>query len=98
MKRHRRQSKAFLKHRRQHMLPGVLLHVIETPRPVDATFHARIACPAVHDMNEFIASVAHGHDMRLFDLDYILQLTDRHRIQRRSTESQATDIYAHSYA
>src|SRR5208337_2478038 len=43
MKRNRWPAKTFLKHRREQMLPGVLLHVIEAARPVDTAQNVRIA-------------------------------------------------------
>src|SRR5260370_19978132 len=42
MEGNRGQAEAFLKHGRQKMLAGVLLHVVEAPRPVDAAVHFRI--------------------------------------------------------
>ncbi len=58
MEGNRGQAEAFLKHGRQKMLAGMLLHVVEAPRPVDAAVHFRICWTAVDDVNDFVARIA----------------------------------------
>ena len=68
------------------MLPGVLLHVIETPRPVDAAEHVRAAGAAVDDMNDFVAFVAHIQHIRVADFAQVVRLASRRRIESRAIQ------------
>ena len=60
------QPEALLEHRREHVLPGVLLHVIEAAEPVDgalALHRPGIERPGevVRDAVLFIGDIQHGH-------------------------------------
>ena len=57
MKRDRRPSEALLKHGRKQMLAGMLLHVIEAARPIDAAKDVRAAGAPVNYVNYFVAVV-----------------------------------------
>jgi hypothetical protein len=63
MKGHRWPAKALLKHRRQQMLSRMLLHVIESPFPVEAARDIRASGAAVNYVHDFVAIIA--------DIEYI---------------------------
>jgi len=65
MKRNRRPSVALLKHGREQVLPGVLLHVIEAPRPVDAAIYLGSRGASVNDVKDILAFVAHVENVRI---------------------------------
>jgi hypothetical protein len=67
MERDRRSPIALLKHRREQVLPSVLLHVIEASRPVDATENVRTVGAAIDDMNNFVAIVAYVEHIGVSD-------------------------------
>jgi hypothetical protein len=67
MERDRRSPIALLKHRREQVLPSVLLHVIEASRPVDATENVRTVGAAIDDMNNFVSIVAYVEHIGVSD-------------------------------
>ncbi len=73
----------FLKHRRQQVLAGVLLHVVEAARPVDRTFYFNAFEPAVNKVNDFVLAVAYLQNSRIADLPEVMRLTARSRIKSR---------------
>ncbi len=91
MKRNRGQAEAFLKHGRQKMLAGMLLHVVEAPRPVDAAVHFRICWTAVDDVNDFVAFISDIEDIGVADLPQIVWLAPRSGVERRAIKNQFPD-------
>ena len=89
MKRNRRPSIALLKHGREQVLPGVLLHVIEASRPVDAAIHVRIRRAAVNDVKNFFSLISHVEHVRIADLPQIMRLPAGSRVKSRAVEKQA---------
>src|SRR5713226_6344683 len=86
-----RQAEAFLKHGRQKMLAGVLLHVVKPARPVDATVHFRIRWAAVDEVKNFVAFVADVEDIGVPDFAQIVGLATGRGVERRSVKNQAPD-------
>jgi hypothetical protein len=69
------------------MLPGVLLHVLESARPIDDTVHIAGFDPALHDMQDgTIVSVDDIHDRRGSEPSCVERLSARCRVERRSIE------------
>src|SRR4029077_425903 len=62
MKRDGGQSEALLKNRREEMLSGVLLHVVEAAIPVDATLYVSEFERAVDDMDDLIIFIPDVED------------------------------------
>ena len=56
------------------MLARVLLHVIETARPVDAAENVGAAGTAVDDVNDFLAVVAHVKNVGVADFAEVMRL------------------------
>ena len=83
---------ALLKHGREQVLSGVLLHVIEAARPVDAAEHIRTAGLAVDDMNDFVAFIAHVEHVGVADFAQIVWLASRGRVERGAIQNQAPDL------
>src|SRR5215469_10512870 len=73
----------FLKHRRQQVLAGVLLHVVEAARPIDKTFYFNAFEPAVNNVNDFLLAVAYLQNLRITNLSEVVRLTARSRIKGR---------------
>src|SRR5215472_4925083 len=73
----------FLKHRRQQVLAGVLLHVVEAARPIDKTFYCNALEPAVNNVNDFLLAVAYLQNLRIAKLPEVVRLTARSRIKGR---------------
>jgi len=65
MKRHRGPPVALLKHRRQQMLAGMLLHVIEAPPPVDAAIHRAGSHRPIDHVHDLLSLIAHVQHVRL---------------------------------
>src|SRR5260370_17674286 len=91
MERNRGQAEAFLEHGRQQMLAGMLLHVVEAPRPVDATVHFRICWTVIDDMNDFVAFIANVEDVGVADLSQIVWLASGRGVERRAVKNQFPD-------
>ena len=68
------------------MLAGVLLHVIEAARPIDAAVNRPGLQFAIDDMDDFVAVVAHFEHVGVAKLAVIARLSARGRIQRRLIE------------
>jgi hypothetical protein len=73
----------FLKHRRQHVLARVLLHVVEAARPIDETLYFDAFEPAVNNVNDFLLAVAYLQNFRIVNLPEVMRLTARSRIKGR---------------
>jgi hypothetical protein len=56
------------------MLAGVLLHVIEAARPVDATKDVRTAGAPVNYVNNFLTIVADIENIRIPDFPQVVRL------------------------
>lgn len=69
------------------MLSRVLLHVIESARPVDATENVRAARVPVYDMNNLIAIVAYVEHIRVANFSQVIWLATRSRIERRAIQN-----------
>src|SRR5277367_2753846 len=78
------------------MLPGVLLHVIKPPRPVDAAQNIRIAGLSIDEMNNFVAVIADIKNVGIPDFPEIVWLPARGRIERRPIEDQSPNLPGNS--
>jgi hypothetical protein len=65
----------------------MLLHVIEAPRPVDATENVRTVRAAIDDMNDFVAIVANVEDVCVSDFSQIIWLTARSWVESRAIQN-----------
>jgi hypothetical protein len=75
MNRNGRTAEPLLKHRRQQVLTGVLLHVVESARPIDATMHRARLQFAIDDVNDLIALIADIEHVGIIKLAAIKRLT-----------------------
>src|SRR6185437_4842448 len=91
MKRDRRPSEALLKHGRKQMLAGMLLHVIEAARPIDAAKDVRAAGAPVNYVNYFVAVVADIENIRVTDFPQVVRLAARGGIERSTIQNQPQD-------
>src|SRR5580704_6283944 len=85
-----------LKHGREQVLSGVLLHVVKAARPVDAAEDVRAARAAVDDMNDFVARVAHVEYIRVPDFSLVVWLASRGWIESGAVQNQAQDLRGNS--
>ena len=91
MEGNRGQAEALLKHGRQQMLPGVLLHVIEAPRPMDAAVYVRTRWLAIDYVQNLVAFIAHVENICIADFTQIVRLSTRRRVERRAIQQQPPD-------
>src|SRR6516162_2858551 len=83
VKGHGRQTKMFLKHRRQQVLARVLLHMVEAARPIDRTFYFNAFEPAVNHVDDFVLAVVYLHNLRIANLPEVVRLAARSRVKSR---------------
>ncbi len=88
MKRERRPAKALLKHCREQMLACVLLHVVETARPVDAAEGVRASRAPVNDVHDFVAIVAHVKHVCVANFAQIVRLAPGGGIKSGAIQKQ----------
>src|ERR1700682_682218 len=86
MKRYRRPTVPLLKHRGKQMLAGVLLHMIEPPRPIDATLNVPKLQLAINNVNDVFSSIAHIETIPIPQLAQVVRRASRSRIERRGIE------------
>ena len=79
-------AKAFLEHRRKKVLAGMLLHVIETARPLHATLNWSGREFAIDDMQNVIFGVAHIENFGVAEPSKIVRLAAGRGIKRRAIE------------
>ena len=91
MERNCRQAEPFLKHSGQQMLAGVLLHVIEAPRPMDAAVYVRTRWLAIDYVQNLVAFIAHVDNICIADFTQIVRLSTRRRVERRAIQQQPPD-------
>src|SRR5260370_8245259 len=73
------------------MLAGVLLHVVEAPRPVDAAVHFRICWTAVDDVTYFVTFISDVEYVGVADLAQIVWLASGRGVERRAVKNQFPD-------
>ena len=77
----RGQAEAFLKHGRQQMLAGVLLHVVETAGPVDAAIGFAEFDGLIHHVDDSVLGVANIDDVGIAHLAEVVGLASGRRIE-----------------
>jgi hypothetical protein len=80
MKRNGDQTEALLKNSREQMLAGVLLHVIETTRPIDATLGASRGNRTIHYVQDAVIGIVHVDDVGITKFAEIMGLAAGGRI------------------
>src|ERR1700731_1094413 len=75
MKRNCRESKSGMKHRGQDVLPGVLLHMIETALPINRSLHQTNCDRLVDNVDHFIFFVENVPHTRVSKPSRIMRLT-----------------------
>ncbi len=77
---------------RQHVLAGVLLHVVESPCPIDAPVHGSRRQLAVEDVQDAaVVPIDHVHDRRGAEVADVEWLPAGRRIKRRAVEEDANE-------
>ena len=74
------------------MLAGVLLHVVEAARPVDAAFNATSGERTVNDVEDAVIGVPHIHDVGVAQFAKIVGLTARSRVEQSLIEEYAPPL------
>ena len=95
MERERRGIERLHEGLRQHVLAGVLLHVIETPRGVDARLPRPRAGIALDPVIDPFLLVGHLDDPRLAQRPDVMRLAARGRIEQRLREHDRATPLAH---
>ena len=75
-----------LQHRREKVLPGVLLHVIEAPRPVHFAAHPAIAQRGGQEVRDPLALVHHVQDLGAAQPPRVVRLAAGRGIERGAIE------------
>jgi hypothetical protein len=87
METHRVQPEKFLEHRREQMLPGMLLHVVEAPRPIDFARHRTLRPQwRRQPVRDAILLVYHFDHRHPGDRPHVERLSARRRIEQRSVQ------------
>jgi hypothetical protein len=68
-------SEAFLEQGRKQVLPRVLLHVIEAPRPIDTAVHLAQRNLSINDVLDFFSGVAYLKNVGITKLAEVVGLT-----------------------
>src|SRR5437016_7677871 len=82
----RGQAEAFLKHGRQQMLAGVLLHVVETAGPVDAALDLAEFHGSINDVEDSVLGIADIDYVGITQLAEIVRLATGRRIEGGSMQ------------
>jgi hypothetical protein len=96
MKGDRGPAVSLLKHRREQVLSRVLLHMIESPRPVNAAEDIRAFRATVDDVNDFLPIVANIQNVGVSYFAYIVGLATRSRIESGAIQNQTPDLRRNS--
>ena len=86
MEGNRRASEAFLKHGGEEMLAGVLLHVVEAARPVDAALRFAGIQRSINDVDDFIFVLAHVQNIGVAKFPEVVRLAAGTRIKSSAIE------------
>ena len=93
MKRNCRQRKSRVENRGQNVLPGVLLHMIEAPIPINTSLHRTNFNRLVDNMEHFLFFVDHIDDTRISNQPRIVGLAAGGGIKRGAIQFYAPRCY-----